>query len=342
LLKFLLELQIDFDAHKVNQRAGRQARRGNEQNMRRLPPLTALRVFEAVGRGGNVRAASHELNVTPAAVSHQIRLLEEYLGTELFIRSGRGLILTDDGSRFLHQVSDAFDLLSEAGRRASSARAQKVRVHSLPSFANCWLVPRLAKFYGKHPGIDVEITTVGDLAQPLDLANLEVDFAIRVGLSGSQWYGVRVEKLTHEEMFPVCSPELLKGSAPLRSPRDMEKHALLQVSRRSEGWPEWLSAAKVRGLECCEIDPDHGPKFDTIQMAITAAVEGMGIAMGRLPLIEDYIRSGALVEPFSLRVTSRNAYWLLSAGSAALSDGAVKFRDWMRNELDVSAAAAAA
>jgi len=301
--------------------------------MRRLPPLTALRVFETVGRAGNVRSAAQELNVTPAAVSHQIRLLEEHVGAELFIRGSRGLVLTHAGTQFYRSVSESFDRLAEAARRIPGARAQTVRVHSLPSFANCWLVPRLAKFYSDNPGIDVEITTVGDLAQPPDLASLEVDFAIRVGLNENQWPGVVVEKLVHEQMFPVCAPELLQADKALLTPRDLAKHTLLQVSRRAEGWPEWLAAAKEQGLQTCEIDPDHGPKFDTIQMSITAAVEGMGVAIGRLPLIEDFIRSGALVEPFSLRITSRNAYWLLAAANTAPSPEAIRFRTWMLKEL---------
>jgi len=301
--------------------------------MRRLPPLTALRVFEAVGRAGNVRAAAKELNVTPAAISHQIRLLEEHVGADLFSRGSRGLVLTQAGAQFYQHVSEAFDRLVDAVRKIPGSQAQTVRVHSLPSFASCWLVPRLAKFYAGYPGIDVEISTVGDLGQPLDLTNLGVDFAIRVGISENQWHGVHAEKLVHELMFPVCAPLLLQGKHPLRAPSDMANHVLLQVSRRAEGWPEWTAAAKAKGLPCFELDPDHGPKFDTIQMAITAAVEGMGIAMGRLPLIEDFLESGALVEPFSLRVESRNAYWLLWPGSVPMSDAAKKFRAWMRDEL---------
>jgi LysR family glycine cleavage system transcriptional activator len=305
--------------------------------MRRLPPLTALRVFEAVGRAGNVRAAAQELNVTPAAISHQIRLLEEHIGADLFVRASRGLVLTPAGAQFYQHVSEAFDRLVEAARKIPGARAQTVRVHSLPSFASCWLVPRLARFYAAHPGIEVEISTVGDLAPPLDLTALGVDLAIRVGVSATQWPGVRSEELVHEQMFPVCAPELLKSARPLRTPRDMAGHTLLQVSRRAEGWPEWFAAARAQGMSFSDLDPDHGPKFDTIQMAITAAVEGMGIAMGRLPLVEDYLESGALVEPFSLRVTSRNAYWLLSANTAPLTEAAAVFRGWMRAELGLGA-----
>lgn len=305
--------------------------------MRRLPPLTALRAFEVVGRTGNVRAAAQELNVTPAAVSHQIRLLEEHVGLELFVRSGRGLVLTPAGQQYLRRVSNAFDELAQASKSIPGARAQTLRVHSLPSFASCWLVPRLARFYHAHTGIEVEIETVGDPAQPPDLAGLGADFAIRVGLSDTQWPGLKVEKLVHEEMFPVCSPELM-AERPLRTPDDLASHTLLQVSRRAEGWPEWFAAARDRCLARAAIDPTHGPKFDTIQLATAAAIEGMGVAMGRLPLIEDYLKDGALVAPFSLRVRSRNAYWLLSPLNATLSPEAEIFRSWMLEELALPAA----
>src|SRR3569832_2920947 len=134
--------------------------------MRRLPPLTALRVFEAVGRAGNVRAAAKELNGTPAAVSHQIRLLEEHVGADLFSRGSRGLVLTQAGAQFYQHVSEAFDRLVDAVRKIPGSQAQTVRVHSLPSFASCWLVPRLAKFYVGFLGFVVVFFTVGELGQP--------------------------------------------------------------------------------------------------------------------------------------------------------------------------------
>ncbi|HEX2591286.1 MAG TPA: LysR substrate-binding domain-containing protein [Rhizomicrobium sp.] len=208
-----------------------------------------------------------------------------------------------------------------------------MRVHSLPSFASCWLVPRLARFFAANPKIEVEITSVGDPARPPDLAGLGVDFAIRVGISEHGWPDAKVEKLVHEDMFPVCAPDLLKGPVPLQSPRDLSRHTLMHVSRRAEGWPEWLAAAKAQGLADCDIDPNRGPKFDTIQMSITAATQGIGVAMGRLPLVEDYLKSGSLIAPFPLRVKSRNAYWLLSAPNAPLSKEAATFRDWLKHEL---------
>jgi LysR family glycine cleavage system transcriptional activator len=304
--------------------------------MRRLPPLTALRVFEAVGRCGSVRTAANELSVTPAAISHQIRLLEEHLGVELFARTSRGLQLTLAGGQYFRSVNDVFDQLIESGRELAEASGLALRVHSLPSFASCWLVPRIGKFYAAHPGIEVEVTTVGDPGQPADLTALEADLAIRVGLHADQWPGLTVEKLVHEEMFPVCAPDLEEVCGPLKVPADLAHHTLLHVSRRAEGWPEWLAEARGAAQLDCSVDISHGPKFDTIQLALTAAVEGVGVTIGRLPLVRDFLDSGALIQPFALSVTSRNAYFLLSAANRPLSPAAKAFRTWLRAELGLA------
>ncbi len=305
--------------------------------MRRLPPLTALRVFEAVGRAGSVKDAAIELNVTPAAISHQIRLLEDHVGTELFVRSAKGLVQTQAGREFQRSVADAFDRICESARKIGPGRAQSVRIHSLPSFAACWLVARLSKFYLAHPGIDVEITTVGDPGQPPDLEMLEADLAIRVGTTAGAWPGLTAEPLVHEEMFPVCAPSLLAAAPGLNNPSELVRYPLLLVSRRAEGWPEWLGAAAQAGFDTANIDAEHGPRFDTIQLTIAAAVEGMGVAIGRLPLVEDYLADGKLVAPFALRVTSKNVYWLLSARNKPLTNAAQIFRDWLLAELGLPA-----
>jgi LysR family glycine cleavage system transcriptional activator len=305
--------------------------------MRRLPPLTALRVFEAVGRAGSVKDAATELNVTPAAISHQIRLLEDHVGTELFVRSAKGLVQTQAGREFQRSVAEAFDLIAESARRIGPGRSQSVRIHSLPSFASCWLVARLSKFYLAHPGIDVEITTVGDPGLPPDLEMLEADLAIRVGTSAAAWPELTAEPLVHEEMFPVCAPSLVANAQGLTDPSDLARYPLLLVSRRAEGWPEWLGAARAAGFNIANIDTEHGPRFDTIQLAITAAAEGMGVAIGRLPLVEDFLTEGKLVAPFALRVTSKNVYWLLSSRSRPLSNAAQIFREWLLAELGLPA-----
>ena len=305
--------------------------------MRRLPPLTALRTFEAFGRAGNVRDAAEELNVTPAAVSHQIRLLEEHLGVPLVHRSGRGMVLTPTGREFCVAAASAFDQLHDAARKAEArTAAQVVRVDSLPSFANCWLVPRLTAFYAQNPDVEVEVTTAGYLGHSSDLAQNSADMAIRVGVNANGWHGLVCEELVHEEMFPVCAPALLNGNNPLRAPADLAKHTLLIVSRRPEGWPEWLQAADAQGGGTSGIDPEHGRKFDTIQLATTAAVEGIGVVIGRTPLIDHYLETGLLVEPFKLRVTSKSAYWLVYQKNAVEAQQVRLFRGWLRDALGLT------
>lgn len=301
--------------------------------MRRLPPLTALRAFEALGRLENVKGAADELNVTPAAITHQIRQLEEHLRVELFSRSNKGMTLTKDGHDFFRVVTQAFELLHEGARKVEGGASHTLNVNSLPSFASCWLVPRLPRFYATNPGIELEINTVGNPGQPVDFAHLGADVAIRVGPTAEAWPGLAVEKLVHEQMFPVCAPQLLKGPNALRNPSDLSRHMLLIVSRRPEGWPEWLNEAERTFGGTSEIDANHGLRFDTIQMATAAAVEGLGVVIGRTPLINDYLESGALVVPFDLEVRSRAAYWLVGHKGTINSRPVQLFRNWLRQEL---------
>jgi LysR family glycine cleavage system transcriptional activator len=302
--------------------------------MRQLPSLTALRTFEAVGRLGSIKAAAHELNVTPAAVGHQIRLLEENLRTPIVRRSNTGFGLTDAGQALFLSLMSAFDALEEAARRIrATAEKSTLQVDSLPSFASCWLVPHLSSFYAEHPGIQVEVNTVGDLGYPSAVAKSATAVAIRVGTSADQWPDLTAEKLFHEEMFPACAPSLLSGPRALREPGDLPSHTLLIVSRRAEGWREWLAAADAECGGTSAIDPDHGRKFDTIQLAFTAAIEGMGVVIGRSPLSDQYLKAGLLIEPFRLRVPSTLAYWLVSQPAAADTPIVQAFRNWIHKEL---------
>ncbi|HVI33909.1 transcriptional regulator GcvA [Phenylobacterium sp.] len=306
--------------------------------MRRLPPLTALRAFEAVGRLGNVREAADELNVTPAAVSHQIRALEDHLGVELFARTARVLQLTRRGAEFLSSVTAAFDLLHEGADRLNhECGRERLVVNSLPSFASNFLVPRLSQFHADHPQIEIEVNTAGKFGEPLDLRHLGADVAIRGGLHEGAWPGMAAERLVPEVMFPVCAPSLLRGPHAIRTPEDLAGQTLITVSRTPEGWPEWLQAATAAGWDLHEVDARHGPRFDTVQLALTAAVEGMGVAIGRRPLVDDYLESGLLVAPFSIEVTSRIAYWLVYPPGAARMDRLQAFRAWLRAELRLPA-----
>jgi LysR family transcriptional regulator, glycine cleavage system transcriptional activator len=308
--------------------------------MRRLPPLTALRAFEAVGRLGNVREAADELNVTPAAVSHQIRALEEHLDVELFSRTTRNLQLTRSGAEFLGAVSAAFDLLKEGADRLSRETGrQRLVVNSLPSFASNFLVPRLLQFHQAHPELEMEINTTVRFGDPLEARSVDADVSIRAGLHEGGWPGMVAERLVPEEMFPACAPGLLQGDAPLKSPADLAQHTLLIVSRTPEGWPDWLEAAKARGWDVGGVDPNHGLRFDTIQLAMTAAIEGLGVVIGRRPLVDAYLDSGLLVAPFDLSVTSKLAYWLVYPPRMAQTERLRAFRDWLRAELRLPAVA---
>ncbi len=304
--------------------------------MRYLPPLVALRAFDAVGRTGTLKAAARELRVTPAAIGHQIRLLEAFVGVELFAREAGGLSLTIAGANFYQNVSRAFDLVSEAAAKTIVKQEQPVRIHSLPSFASLWLAPRLEGFYRRHPGIDVEIKTVGYLDYPVDLLNLDADFAIRFGSNPDLWPDVRVEKLVQEVLVPVCSAKVLRDR-PIDRPVDLVAHTLLQVPRLREGWREWFAAMKVSDHEALRAIA-NGPRFDTIQMAVTTAIEGLGVAIASRPLVEKYIADGALVAPLALGLVSYNAYWLLSGPGHSMSPQAKKFRAWILAELDTAAA----
>ena len=310
--------------------------------MHRIPSLTALRTFEAVGRFASIKAAAQELGVTSAAVTHQLRVLEEELRTELINRAAKSLTLTKAGEELFETLAGAFSAIDATARRIKEGAGKHVlQIDSLPSFASCWLVPRLSSFYAENPDVEIEINTVGDLGYPAAVARTANSVAIRVGRSAPQWPGLTCEELVHEDMFPVCAPSLLAGPVALREPRDLAAHTLLIVSRRPEGWPEWLAAASQNGDLAADIDPDHGRKFDTIQMATTAAIEGMGVVIGRKPLIDLYLGAGLLVEPFKLRIPSKSSYWLVTRATHPEAPLVQAFRCWLRRALGLPAAEAA-
>lgn len=300
----------------------------------RLPPLTAVRAFEAVGRLGSVREAGAELNVTPAAVNHQIRTLEEFVGVALFEGGSRGRRLTPAGEEFLNATLEAFELLHRGAERlARRAGVDRLVVNSLPSFAANFLVPRLGRFHRQNPSVQIEVNTDGRFGEALDFRSLHADVAIRGGLDEGAFHGLVAERLTPEVMFPVCAPELLNGPHPIRTPEDLAHHDLIIVPRTPEGWPDWIARARQDGWRLDQVDPAHGLRFDTIQLAMTAAVQGMGVVIGRRPLVDHYLESGQLVAPFDIEVTSRIAYWLVYPPTLNDALPLQAFRVWLRAEL---------
>ncbi|MGH6899264.1 MAG: transcriptional regulator GcvA [Geminicoccaceae bacterium] len=290
----------------------------------RLPPLNALRTFEAAARHLSFTKAADELFVTQAAVSHQIRTLEDHLGTRLFRRMNRALMLTDEGQALLPAVREAFDRLLAGVRRVEElCCGGALTISTTPSFAASWLAGRLVRFQALHPEIELHL---GATPRLVDFAREGIDCGIRYG--EGDWPGLRVERLFQTALMPVCSPILRDGPHPLRQPEDLAHHTLLHALDGGDDWRLWLRAAGVQG-----IDPTRGPKFDSITLVLQAALNGAGVGIGRRQLVEAEVASGRLVAPFDLELTDECAYYFVAPGAMADQPKVVAFRDWLLQEV---------
>ncbi len=288
----------------------------------RLPSLNGLRAFEAAARHLSFTQAAAELNVTQTAISHQIKRLEQELGVPLFVRQNRALTLTPKAAEYLPGVRAAFNDLKLATDRLLRREDDHVlTVSTLASLAAKWLLPRLSTFQEAHPGIDVRITTSTSL---VDFQRDNVDTAIRYGRG--QWQGVRADWLMADELFPVCSPSLLKGEKPLKCPEDLREHVLLHTSNaNSDDWRLWLTAA---GLPT-DLAKQPGITFDLIFMTIQAAIDGIGVAMGRTSYVQDDIAKGRLVVPFKIALPADAGFYLVSPQARTDSPKLAAFRQWV-------------
>ena len=288
----------------------------------RLPSLNGLRAFEAAARHLSFTRAASELNVTQTAISHQIRRLEQELGVRLFVRQNRALELTAEARDYLPGIRAAFnDLRLATDRLLRRGNDNVLTVSTLASFAAKWLLPRLSSFQDSHPGIDVRITTSTGL---VDFRDGNVDAAIRYGRG--HWPGVRSDWLMADEVFPVCSPALLSGKRPLRRPEDLRDHVLLHTSNTgSDDWRQWLTAA---GLPP-DISQQRGLTFDMIFMTVQAAIDGVGVAMGRTTYVKDDIAKGRLVVPFTFALPADAGFYLVSPDGKADSPALAAFRGWL-------------
>ena len=294
---------------------------------RRLPPLNALRAFEAAARHLSLSRAADELSVTPAAVSHQIRTLEDHLGVPLFRRDGRSLLLTDAGQACLPGIREGFERLSSAIDEIDSlGMAGVLTVSVAPSFAAKWLVPRLDRFLETMPGADVRIDVSSG---PLDFEREDVDVAIRFG--DGVHPGLQVDKLFHEMVFPVCSPELLKGAKPLREPRDLLQFTLIHLDWEAQGavWPNWRMWMQAAGVK--DFNDTRGLHFSQTSLALQAALDGHGVALGETTLAAHDIASGRLVKPFelSLRSPAQFGYHLITRRDSSDRPMTKAFRNWI-------------
>jgi LysR family glycine cleavage system transcriptional activator len=288
----------------------------------RLPSLNGLRAFEAAARHLSFTQAASELNVTQTAISHQIKRLEQELGVRLFIRQNRALALTPAANDYLPGVRAAFnDLRLATDRLLRKDDDHVLTVSTLASLAAKWLLPRLAAFQEAHPGIDVRITTSTTL---VDFQRDNVDAAIRYGRG--QWPGLRADWLMADELFPVCSPSLLQGNKRLECPEDLRDHVLLHTSNaNSDDWRLWLTAA---GLPT-DLSKQPGITSDMIFMTIQAAIDGIGVAMGRTTYVQDDIAKGRLVVPFKITLPADAGFYLVSPQGRADSPKLSAFRHWL-------------
>lgn len=298
-----------------------------------LPPLTGLRAFEAAARHLSFKDAAEELHVTPAAISQQVRALEEFVGHPLFRRLTRALELTPAGAAAAPALTDGFARLADAAalmRASPETSENRLTVSVAPSFASKWLLPRFHRFRAQHPDIDVRIDA-SDMLVRFD-GTEDVDVALRYGLGR---YGrLRAERLMGETAFPVCSPGLARGATPLRTPADLAHHTLLHIAwamqrEDAPNWRMWLRAAGVG-----DIDPESGLRFSIDSMAVQAAIEGHGVALATSSLVGDDLAAGRLVRPFPPSPHDRTAftYYLVYPPEAATTPKVVAFRDWVRTE----------
>jgi LysR family glycine cleavage system transcriptional activator len=296
---------------------------------RLLPPLNAVRAFEAAARRGSFKDAAAELGVTHGAVSRQIHLLEAWFGPPaLFLRQNRGVTLTPAGDALLAECGPALDRIAAAVRphreRQGGSVATVLRVNALATFSLRWLLPRLAMFRSAHPGIEVQLTTANE---PVDALPEEYDVVIRGG--PDTFHGFVSRPLLHERRLPVCSPALIRVH-PLANVADLESHTLLHVSTMPKLWRDWLTEAGFAGLK-----PAAALTLDHFYLSIQAAVDGLGVAMGPTALVSDDLAAGRLVTPFPDVSLPARSYFAYLPGHDRVNPARVVFCDWLAALADI-------
>ena len=308
----------------------------------RLPPLNALKAFESAARHLSLKRAAQELSVTPAAISHQVKALEDYLGVPLFRRLSRGIELTPAARAALPKLSDGFDSLAQAvARMRPQPDSGQLTVSVAPSFAVRWLMPRLHRFFAAHPDLDVRITARTRLLNKRGQDNAveratienwleESDVAILYG--HGDYAGYHCDKLFPLTLAPLCSPQLVHGENPLRRPQDLKFHTLVHDDTGTlyDGvlfWDLWLKAAGVEG-----VDTSRGSHFSQPALALDAANDALGVVATFPVLAAAELATGRLIMPFELRVKLQSAYYLVCPETSMQRSAVAAFREWLLAE----------
>ncbi|HUQ29592.1 MAG TPA: transcriptional regulator GcvA [Usitatibacter sp.] len=309
----------------------------------RFPPLNALRAFEAAARHASFKVAARELHVTPGAVSHQVKLLEEHLGVPLFRRLTRALELTTEAHAMLPKVREGLDALHAAVDRVRAREAMTpLTVVAPPNFAARWLVPRLSSFANAHPDIELHIASRqqmvdgGEAGQPLVADEDARDSPVAMVRFGTGHYpGSHVDEVFSAVYVPVCSPRLRQGEHPLRKPEDLRFHTLLHDDTVIEegARPSWRDFLHSVGIT--DIDATRGPHFSDAALALDAAVEGMGVTLAIKSLLTSEIEAKRLVVPFEIAAPTGYAYYLVTPEAAGESRALASFRQWLLDEAKV-------
>ena len=288
---------------------------------RRLPPLNALKAFEAAARSESFTRAAAELSVTHGAVSHQVKALEATLGIKLFRRERHRLVMTEPGREYLAVVRDALDRIALGTERLVQRQSSGVlTVSTSPDFAAKWLVHRLGRFAESHPEIELRVSAT---AHHVDFAREDVDLAVRHG--DGDWAGLDVVRLCSEQLFPVCSPGLLAGRNRVSKASDLLDFPLLRLENW-DTWTRWFAAAGV-------IDPvAHGPILNRASMLIDAAVDGQGVALARTALAAADLIKGRLMRPIDVSLRMSNTYWIVCPTVTSAMPKIVAFRNWLLAE----------
>lgn len=295
---------------------------------RQIPPLNPLRAFEVAARHLSFTRAAEELFVTPSAVSHQIKTLEESLGIALFTRDAKSLALTAAGKAYLPGVQEAFKQLVHATHQLQTQGLPALRVNLPPTFAVKWLIPRMERFMKVHPEIDLKVSTSNEM---IDFTRDDFDLAIRYGRGN--YPGLISELCLPVEVFPVCSPALMRGAHPLREPSDLKHHTLLHddstyTDVSNPNWAMWLKHAGVTG-----VDATRGPSFWPSHLVINAAIDGLGVALAKKNWVVKDLADGLLVKPFDISLPVEFSYFVVYPQERVNDLRIRAFVEWVRQEV---------